>query len=395
MLYIYMSVIIGGIMYGNISGNNVSVTGYHDGRISSSIQSNVTINGNSYSVTRIDPAAFLDCLHLTSVIIPNSVTSIGTAAFLNCPHLTSVIIPNSVTSIGDAAFLDCPHLTSVIIENHESIYTISSNSFTNVSSYNTSNITFFNANDINSLSATWQTIANYYAIKNYSPLIDPTITNFSIPTKIYGDSPFVITDPNSNSNGAFSYTSSDTSVATISGNTITIVGAGSSAITATQAATANYTSGTITTTFQVNQSTPTITNFSIPTKIYGDSPFVITDPNSNSNGAFSYTSSDTSVATISGNTITIVGAGSSTITATQEETTNYTSGTITTTFQVNQSTPTNPVIINNSNGLLYFMNSLSSYANLTNNLEINYDLITPNYKVLTGNNITITKTNTL
>ena len=139
--------------------------------------------------------------------------------------------------------------------------------------------------------------------------------------------------------------------------------------------------------------TPTITNFSIATKTYGDAPFTITQPSSNSSGSFSYTSSNTLVATISENTITIVGAGSSTITATQAATTDYTSGTITTTFQVNQSTPTNPAIINNGNELLYFMGTSSNYANITNDLEINYDLITTSYKVLTGNNIKITKSN--
>ena len=142
------------------------------------------------------------------------------------------------------------------------------------------------------------------------------------------------------------------------------------------------------------QLTPTIANFLIPTKTYGNVPFQITQPTSNSSGSFSYTSSNTSVATISGSTITILGAGSSTITATQEATSDYTSGTITTTFQVNQSTTTNPVIINNNNNeLLYFMNTSSSYANITNNLDINYDLIASIYKVLTGNNISITKSN--
>ena len=139
------------------------------------------------------------------------------------------------------------------------------------------------------------------------------------------------------------------------------------------------------------QLTPTITNFLIPTKTYGNIPFQITQPTSNSSGSFSYTSSNLSVATISGNVITIVGTGSSTITAIQAATSNYTSGTITTTFQVNQSTPTNQVIINNSNELLYFMNTSSSYASITDNLEINYDLTALSYKVLTGNNIKITK----
>jgi len=45
----------------------------------------------------------------------------------------------------------------------------------------------------------------------------------------------------------------------------------------------------------------------------------------------------------------------------------------------------------NSNELLNFMSTTSIYGNITNNLVINYDLITSGAKVLTGNNIRITK----
>jgi hypothetical protein len=177
----------------------------------------------------------------------------------------------------------------------------------------------------------------------------PSLSGFSIPTKTYGDSAFTITPPTSNSDGSFSYISSDTSIATISGNTITIVGAGSLTIVAVQQSTATYTSGIITATFEVNESNqqnqsnqavPTISGFSISTKTYGNNPFTITQPASNSNGAFSYLSSDESVATISGNTITIIGAGTATIIAIQEATTEYTSGIISTSFQVNKASPT-------------------------------------------------------
>lgn len=145
--------------------------------------------------------------------------------------------------------------------------------------------------------------------------------------------------------------------------------------------------------FAPSQLPPTITNFSIPTKTFGNTPFQITQPTSNSSGSFSYASSNLSVATISGNTITIVGVGNSTIIATQAATTNYTSGTIETTFQVNQSTPTNPVMIDSAVNLLYFMNTSSTYGNITNSLEIDENLLSSSYKVLTGNNITITKSN--
>jgi len=167
----------------------------------------------------------------------------------------------------------------------------------------------------------------------------PTFDSFLISTKTYGDASFNITDPSSNSDGSFNYTSSDINVATISGKTITIVGAGTTTITATQAASANYNSSQTTTSFTVNKGIPTFGSFLIAAKIYGAVPFNITNPSSNSDGSFNYTSSDTSVATISGNTVTIVGVGTTTITATQAETANFNSSQTTTSFTVNKSTP--------------------------------------------------------
>ena len=167
----------------------------------------------------------------------------------------------------------------------------------------------------------------------------PTLSNFSIPTKTYGNNPFTIVPPTSDSSGSFSYTSSNTNVATISGNIVTIVGAGNSIITAIQAATASYRSGTISTTFTVNKSPTTLGTFTVPAKAYGNSPFIIVPPTSNSDGLFSYTSSNTDVATISGNIVTIVGVGSSTITANQADTNNYNSASTTAVLNVSKGTP--------------------------------------------------------
>lgn len=90
------------------------------------IPSQISYNGNTYSVTSID-AAFMGCAGLTSVTIPNSVTAIGQGAFQECLDLKNVIIPNSITSIGSGAFRDCVNLTDVTIPN--SVTSIGSSAF--------------------------------------------------------------------------------------------------------------------------------------------------------------------------------------------------------------------------------------------------------------------------
>ncbi len=166
----------------------------------------------------------------------------------------------------------------------------------------------------------------------------PVITNFSVPEKLFGNAPFKLIPPTSNGNGAFTYTSSNISVATINRDMVTIVGIGSSTITAVQASTANFVSGSITAVFQVDSGTPVLSNFVVPTKRALDASFALVTPTTNSDGAFTYTSSNTDVATIEGDVVTIVGAGTSTITADQASTEKYLSGTITATFTVNSIT---------------------------------------------------------
>jgi len=68
-------------------------------------------------VTGIGIGAFVHCVNLTSVTIPDSVTNIGLEAFIECPDLTSVTIPGSVASVGNSAFYNCVSLTNATIAN--------------------------------------------------------------------------------------------------------------------------------------------------------------------------------------------------------------------------------------------------------------------------------------
>ena len=86
-------------------------------------------------------------------------------------------------------------------------------------------------------------VDNLYFWKTAAPAGTPVIGNLTVPTKIVGDAPFNLTNPISNSPGTFSYTSSDPLVATVIGNTVTVVGAGTTIITANQAASAPFLAG--------------------------------------------------------------------------------------------------------------------------------------------------------
>ena len=86
-----------------------------------------------------------------------------------------------------------------------------------------------------------------------SPIVQaaPTIGAFTVPAKTMGNPAFALTAPTSNSPGAFTYTSSNPAVATVSGSTVTLVAAGSTQITAAQAATEYFLAGSATATLTV------------------------------------------------------------------------------------------------------------------------------------------------
>lgn len=213
----------------------------------------------------------------------------------------------------------------------------------------------------------------------------PSIGTFTIAAKRLGSAPFVLTPPNSNSAGAFAYSSANASIATISGSTVTVVGVGTTTITATQAADAGYSSGSVSATFTVSQlEPPTIGIFNVPSKMMGSIPFQLTAPTSNSGGLFSYTSSNTAVATISGTTVTVVGAGTSTITATQAAFGTFASGTATATFTVTANIPAANIASDNFDataGTALTANGWVAHSSSTTNpiLTTSPGLTFPNY----------------
>jgi uncharacterized protein YjdB len=144
----------------------------------------------------------------------------------------------------------------------------------------------------------------------------------SIPDKVFNSDPFDLT-ATSTSGLQVIYISSNPNVATVSNGKITIVGVGSTTITASQSGDFDYNPATnVQQPLVVNKADQTISFSALPNKDPGDQPFVLSAA-ATSGLSISYASSDETVATISDNTVTIIGSGSSTITAKQDGNGNY------------------------------------------------------------------------
>ncbi|MGA0786954.1 MAG: beta strand repeat-containing protein [Ilumatobacteraceae bacterium] len=180
----------------------------------------------------------------------------------------------------------------------------------------------------------------------------PTFTWASVDAT-YGDANANITAPivaTTAATGTWLYTSATTSVVAISDSQLDFGNAGSSVVTATftPSNTANYVSGgTVTMTVTVAKATPSLGTLSTMTKTFGEAAFSPTNPTASFNsqalpGSWSYASNTASVATASGTTITIAGAGSATITGTftPTDTANFETASTTASLTVEKATPT-------------------------------------------------------
>jgi len=140
--------------------------------------------------------------------------------------------------------------------------------------------------------------------------------------KTYGDPPFAI-QATACSGLALSFTSSDPGVATVSGNVLTITGAGSAVITASQGGDLNLQAGAaISQTLVVHPSGQSLTFAPLGARTLGDPPFSL-NAAASSGLTPSYLSSDPSVAEVNGSTVTLKGAGTTVITAWQAGNSNF------------------------------------------------------------------------
>ena len=207
------------------------------------------------SVTSIRENAFEDCTGLTSVTLGNSVTSIGYGAFRDCTGLTSVTLGNSVTSIYEDAFEACQSLKDVYYLGTEAQWeniTIGSNN-----DYLTNATIHFNWKPCTHKWSTWKTVTKptldseglekrvcskcgaeeTRAISKLEPVAVTSVKLSKSKKSLNIGDTFTLTatvKPNDATDKSVTWSSSDTSVATVDENgVVTAVTEGTATITAT------------------------------------------------------------------------------------------------------------------------------------------------------------------
>jgi len=132
--------------------------------------------------------------------------------------------------------------------------------------------------------------------------------------------------PTSNSPGAWSATATDPTIATIKGLVVTILKAGTTGVTYTQAASGTFTSVSRVSRFTVEKAIPKLGTWAPITATLLSRTLKLTPPTSTAVASWSYRSSDTKIATVSGDALTFLDAGTTTITATQSASANWLGG---------------------------------------------------------------------
>ena len=136
----------------------------------------------------------------------------------------------------------------------------------------------------------------------------PTIGAFPAINATWGVGAVAVTLPNSNSAGTWSLASSNPTVASVVAgtNTLAILNIGTSTIRASQAAFGDFGPKNITTILTVNPATPVTGTFPAINTALDQKTVSLTEPTSQSSGAWTYTSYNAAVDSVSGSTLSLL-----------------------------------------------------------------------------------------
>jgi ELWxxDGT repeat protein len=169
---------------------------------------------------------------------------------------------------------------------------------------------------------------------DFTVLLSQNITFNPLPSKTFGDPSFSLT-ATSSSGLPVTYTSSDPAVASVSGNTVTILKTGSVTITAGQSGDDNFNAAPTVEQVLIIKINQVLLFDPLSDRYFGDPSFDLS-ASVDTNLPITFSSSNTNVAELNGRTLIIKGAGTATITATQNGNQNYNSANAQQTLTVKQ-----------------------------------------------------------
>ena len=323
-------------------GDSVTAIGAKLFNGSSDALTGVTIGGN---VTSIEAETFKDCKNLTSVTIGSGVSSIGQNAFLNTPWLKNqgefaivngilfayqgsgeAVIPSGVTQIAPYAFYNCDALTGVTIP--VSVVKVGDHAFWWCSGLSR---VHYEGTD-----AMWNAITIeigndrlIYAVRSYG--------NANPTGKPLTKDMFTVDTAGETYDGKAktkTVTGKDAGAALTAGKDYTVTYAGN-----TNAGTATLTikgqgsyTGTLTYNFTISKAERVLIAVLNPAQLRlngSAGEIALTDNAAGDSPSYTYTSGDTSVATVSGGAVTPVSVGTTAVTVDAPETANYKAGSAT------------------------------------------------------------------
>ncbi len=187
---------------------------------------------------------------------------------------------------------------------------------------------------------------------------------------------------------AVAFSSNTASVCAVSGNTVTILDVGNCSITASQSGDANYNpAASVTQSFNVNKASQTISFAALADKTYGDASFTLA-ASSDAGLAVTYSSTTTSVCNVSGSTVSVVAAGTCSLTASQVGDSHYNAAaSVTRSFTVNKANQTITFAPLTTKAITDAAFTLTATSDSL--LSVNFDSLTPAMCSVSGTTVSL------
>lgn len=210
--------------------------------------------------------------------------------------------------------------------------------------------------------------------------------------KTFGDAAFAVTVTTTASGLTATLGSSTPTVCSVSANTVTLLAAGTCTLTANQAGNDNYAAATeVTKNITVGKAAQTVAfDAATPTsKTFGDAAFAVSVAGGASGNAVVLSSSTPTVCSVSGTTVTLLAAGTCTLSANQAGNDNYAAATaVTKNITVGKATQT--LTFAQPNAPTFVLNGTFAVAASSDaGLSVSFSSSTPNVCTVSGTTVTM------